>query len=375
MRDSKTRHKAGRSRELPGPCARRRGKAGNFAWRHAATVLQVVFALGIGAAALPAFAACGVGGPNPVTGSQTFTGNCNLTGPIYIDGPGGVLTNTFSIGETNSINIYGGATPSGNGGSLVNNGSLSLSNSAALNIYGGTGGGNNASLTNAGSIANAGAINNAGFFDNTSTGSVTGAGTYSQTAGTTQIDGSLNQGFVNISGGLLNGTGTVGSPNTILVGQGATIAPGSASLPGTLTMAGNVSLGGQLSILLNSATSFSNLSVTGLLALGSSAQTQFMLGFMPTSAQYTFEFVETGGAIAGFNPNAFSIVGDVGGYSAKLADVCSGAGACSLELTLNENGITSPIPEPSTYAMLLSGLGLLGFVLRRNKDSASALAV
>jgi hypothetical protein len=373
MDNSKMRHKVNGSRELPSFRAGRRGGVNSVIWWRIATALQLVFALGIGATALPAFAACGVGGPNPVTGSQTFTGNCNLTGPIYINGPGGVLTNTYNIGETNTIEIYGGTTPSGSGGSLVNNGNLSLSNSAALNIYSGTGGGGNANVTNAGSLANAGAINNAGYFNVNSSGSVTGTGTYSQTAGTAQIDGSLNQGSVNISGGLLNGTGTVGSPNTIVIGSGATIAPGSASSPGALTMTGNVGLNGQLSILLNSATSFSNLSITGLLSLGSSAQTQFMLGFTPTSAQYTFEFVETGGAITGFNPTAFNIVGDIDGYSAKLTDVCSG-GACGLELALNENGITAPIPEPSTYAMLLSGLVLLGFVLRPNKQSASALA-
>jgi len=35
----------------------------------------------------------------------------------------------------------------------------------------------------------------------------------------------------------------------------------------------------------------------------------------------------------------------------------------------NENP-TSPIPEPETYAMLLAGLGLLGFMARRRKESA-----
>ena len=31
-------------------------------------------------------------------------------------------------------------------------------------------------------------------------------------------------------------------------------------------------------------------------------------------------------------------------------------------------GVTSPVPEPETYAMLLVGLGLLGFTARRRKD-------
>lgn len=36
--------------------------------------------------------------------------------------------------------------------------------------------------------------------------------------------------------------------------------------------------------------------------------------------------------------------------------------------------VTTPIPEPETYAMLLAGLGLLGFAARRRKRPVSATA-
>lgn len=36
------------------------------------------------------------------------------------------------------------------------------------------------------------------------------------------------------------------------------------------------------------------------------------------------------------------------------------------------NGIVSPVPEPETYALMLTGLGVVGFAARRNRRSASA---
>ncbi|WP_374565565.1 FxDxF family PEP-CTERM protein, partial [Nitrosomonas sp.] len=35
-----------------------------------------------------------------------------------------------------------------------------------------------------------------------------------------------------------------------------------------------------------------------------------------------------------------------------------------------DNLVYAPVPEPETYAMLLAGLGLLGFAARRRKESA-----
>jgi hypothetical protein len=35
------------------------------------------------------------------------------------------------------------------------------------------------------------------------------------------------------------------------------------------------------------------------------------------------------------------------------------------------NGVAAPVPEPETYAMMLAGLGLLGFMARRRKQKAA----
>ncbi len=40
-------------------------------------------------------------------------------------------------------------------------------------------------------------------------------------------------------------------------------------------------------------------------------------------------------------------------------------------LTASNQGVLAPVPEPETYAMMLAGLGLLGVVARRRKQSAA----
>ncbi|MEG1118645.1 MAG: FxDxF family PEP-CTERM protein, partial [Janthinobacterium sp.] len=38
----------------------------------------------------------------------------------------------------------------------------------------------------------------------------------------------------------------------------------------------------------------------------------------------------------------------------------------------NVSGYVSAVPEPETYAMLLAGLGLVGFMARRRKNKSAA---
>jgi hypothetical protein len=40
----------------------------------------------------------------------------------------------------------------------------------------------------------------------------------------------------------------------------------------------------------------------------------------------------------------------------------------------DQAGVTSPVPEPETYAMLLAGLGMMGFVARRRQRNLAAAA-
>src|SRR5262249_40872337 len=70
------------------------------------------------------------------------------------------------------------------------------------------------------------------------TGKVSGNGTYTQTAGTTQVDGTLGAANVNVLGGTLHGTGTVNGTvknQAIIAGDGV----GGITLTGAVSGAGN----------------------------------------------------------------------------------------------------------------------------------------
>jgi len=90
---------------------------------------------------------------------------------------------------------------------------------------------------------------------------------------------------------------------------------------------------------------------------------------------------------SGYNPgdhvdvNIFdgaTLLGTVGLSSDGLVDLSAFSHVTSLYMDDSSTGagfaydhfVFAPVPEPETYAMLLAGLGLLGFVARRRKESA-----
>ena len=70
-----------------------------------------------------------------------------------------------------------------------------------------------------------------------------------------------------------------------------------------------------------------------------------------------------GGQAFGFASNSDSSISL--GYS--LGDLADGS-SVSFGYTYT---FANPVPEPETYAMLLAGLGLVGFMVRRRKHSAN----
>jgi hypothetical protein len=55
-----------------------------------------------------------------------------------------------------------------------------------------------------------------------------------------------------------------------------------------------------------------------------------------------------------------------GSYTLMVNGTSSGAGGYQTSINV------TPVPEPGTYAMMLAGLGLMGFIARRRKQSKAA---
>ena len=138
-------------------------------------------------------------------------------------------------------------------------------------------------------------------------------------------------------GGTLNGTFTTNDPRTSLLDYNITTSAGAGGLGFNYTTVNSVSTAGSLPfIIVLDAPSLANptniLEVTfsgGLLPAGA----PITIGQFDSFEQHTIATTTTARQI-----NAGSVVAGVAG-----------------------------VPEPETYAMLLAGLGLLGFIARRRK--------
>ena len=179
-----------------------------------------------------------------------------------------------------------------------------------------------------------------------------------QQAGSLRVDGVVEMGRVEISRGVLTGSGVVRSSDHITVGSGAVVQPG--AVIGALTLDGDVSFGGLLEIELFSAASFDTLRVSGDLDFQAGSKVRLLLDFVPVAPSYSFQFLLAGSVLG--QPTSYEVVGNTLGYSQQLN--CVGHG-CRFEL------LAAAVPEPATYAMLLAGLGLLGCGVRRRKQLPS----
>jgi hypothetical protein len=154
-------------------------------------------------------------GASVATASSGFTN----AGTIALAGSGGPVT--LNVGAPNLTNT-GTISFSGMSGSTVN-GSLSNSGSGALQV------------NSSGSIGSG--LTSAGDVEVAQSAALTVGTSFTQSAGTTNLNGSgaiLHASAINLTGGTLGGLGTLRGPVT----NGGTVSPGSTSTPGTLTVSG-----------------------------------------------------------------------------------------------------------------------------------------
>jgi hypothetical protein len=94
---------------------------------------------------------------------------------------------------------------------------------------------------------------------------------------------------------------------------------------------------------------------------GGNIRFDFINGFNAAAGNY-WDFL-LASTITGWDNLGFSFNGLGAGLGWSFSRLDNG----SERLMLASNTL-SPIPEPETYAMLLAGLGILGFTARRRKD-------
>ena len=252
-------------------------------------------------------------GSTYIRASVLNQGRLDATGNIHFEYPSYVLNNSGQMnlqGDVSLVNVYAGGT-------LVNSGTLAKTAGTGVSSLAGI--------------------------------SVTNTGTMDAQVGTIALPG----GFVN--DGTLKGNGSFSS--TTITNNGH-IAPGAS--PGTLTLDGHLVLaeGGALDVELASAMSHDVLQVLGNVTLGGTlsltcwADCHFAAGtdvrILDATGTLTGSFSQV--LLQGLAPGAFEVRID-----AANADVWLHA----------TEDISAAVPEPSSYAMLLGGLGLLAWRARR----------
>ncbi len=326
-------------------------------------------------------------GVNRAAGDNTFNGsqqsaNLVLAGGTHggnaavVNGSvvfsGGTLAGTWTVGAGQTLQGSSGGFKylTGAGTTLVNQGSIDWSTDDTLYVASG------ATLTNAGTLnfgADGDVLYNGGALPSfVNTGLITKSGG----AGTSTIGDNLafdNQGSIDVQAGTLalptnfNNAGTLqGSGSYSVAGtlvNAGMVAPGAlpGASTGTLGVLGNFAQapGGTFAVDLESLASHDLFNVSGMAALGGTlalsclADCSFAVGdvvtILDSAGDLSGSFASV--TLSGFATGAFDLVYDTAGDRVQL--VVSEA--------------VTAVPEPGTYAMLLAGLGAVGYLAQRRR--------
>jgi hypothetical protein len=269
-----------------------------------------------------------------------------------------------NIGTMN--NLFGGVV--NNHGSFTNSSNHTVNNNGVFNVHGElnnteTGVFNNNAggelviydsgwFSNQGQVNNSGAIANAGYVEIGASGTISGSGSYVQSAGMTWVDGRLSGASVRFDGGVLAGNGSVASASTILLGDTAILQPGGDYAAGKLSLDGDVEFGDasvlSIDVLGNQqGIGYDWLAVTGDVSLDGELMLTF--DYELQQGEVITLLISSGGVVSGrFDLTTFN-----GGF-----------GHVSYDTHGVYLSLAAPVPEPQTWITLLAGIGLLGLRLR-----------
>jgi len=227
------------------------------------------------------------------TSTWTLSGTTTQVTPWTINAGTLLLANAGALGSAT------GSTTVNSGGTLDLGGTTQTQ--AALNLNGGT---LQNGLLNAPINSTGGTINNVGGTAslNVTSGTTVVSGTDNFTGGTTvtnatlTVNGSLSDPIIG-SGGLLNGTGSVGNTT---IQSGGTFAPGNGTAGSSMTVNGNLAFqSGALYVIAVSPTTASFATVTGSATLGGATVNAVFASGIYVSKQYTI-LTATGGVSGAF---------------------------------------------------------------------------
>ncbi|MGH9352727.1 MAG: beta strand repeat-containing protein, partial [Terriglobia bacterium] len=201
-------------------------------------------------------------------------------------------------------------------------------------------------------------------------GKLDATSSYNQSAGTTDVDGTLITPSYGLTGGTLTGTGTVQGN---VSNTGGTVDPGDEPNTGTLTITGHYSQGsnGMLMADINGGTAggatngWDVLDIGGTASLGGTLDISLNNGFLPTDGEM-FQILDATGGLGG--TTFASIMNDTFGANGSW-DVIYGTDTVTLEAAYTQSSAT---PEPASLLLLGTGLLGLAWVVRRKKATSSS---
>jgi len=277
----------------------------------------------------------------------------------------GTLTNMTGAVLDNSSNLHNdfsgilnNAGTLSNSNQLTNNGTLTNELGAVLS--------NTGTVSNFGSLNNNGSVTNAGQFKVLGGGTVDGLGNFTQTAGKTAVDGSMDQTRIDIQGGTLSGTGDITAKNGLSIEPVATISPGSPL--GVLSVFGDLILEGILAAEFKGFAEDGDsdiLDVYGMVTFGDDSLVALDLtGLSNPTDGMSWDFLFSDQPFVNLSGLEFSILGLAPGFSFSVNDK-SVDGRFGLELSLNA------VPEPDSLALIGFGAAALAFARKRRVASTA----